>query len=203
MMDLLIATGNQGKMLEFAHLFEGYGVKLYSLKDFPGFIPPAEDGNTFLENAVIKGVAAARATGLAVISDDSGLCVDSLDGAPGVFSARYAGEGASDGANNEKLLAEMAGIPLSKRTAAFRCALAFTNPDGEHHLFEGELKGIILQQQAGNSGFGYDPLFMVPEYGKTLAELPLEVKNRISHRGVAAGALKKFLLDSKFLQSKA
>jgi XTP/dITP diphosphohydrolase len=203
MNELLIATGNAGKVREFAALFSDRELKLYSLKDFPALLPAVEDGITFAGNALKKAAAASRQTGLPTIADDSGLCVEALDGKPGVFSARYAGEGADDEANNLKLLNELTAVPMAKRQAAFRCAIAFCTPEGLDATFEGELKGLILEKPSGNGGFGYDPLFMVPEYGKTLAELSLEIKNRISHRGRAAEALRCFLVKNGLIQSKA
>lgn len=203
MKELLIATGNAGKFREFVAIFAESGVKLYSLKDFPGLLPVVEDGATFKENAVKKAAAAARETGLPVIADDSGLCVDALDGRPGVISARFAGEGADDGANNLKLLQELSAVPVEQRSAAFQCVIALCAPDGSEATFDGELHGFILEQPSGSGGFGYDPLFMVSEYGKTLAELPLEVKNRISHRGRAVEALWRYLTENKFLKSNA
>jgi len=200
--ELLIATGNSGKFKEFAALFAGSGIRLYSLKDFPALTPAVEDGATFRENALKKAVAAANETGLPVIADDSGLCVDALDGRPGVLSARFADEGCGDEANNMKLLRVLAGVPQERRRAAFRCVIVFCIPEGLVTAFEGELRGIILEQFAGSGGFGYDPLFMVPEYGKTLAELPIEVKNRISHRGRAAESLLAYLGGNKFIPAK-
>lgn len=195
MKELLIATGNAGKMREFTALFACLNIKLYSLKDFPNLPPVEEDGTNFRQNAFKKASAAASATGLAVIADDSGLCVDVLGGRPGVLSARFAGEGAGDAANNLKLLDELAGIPLEMRTAAFHCVIALCLPRGESTFFNGCLKGVILKEPSGSGGFGYDPLFLVPEYGKTLAELSQEIKNGISHRGVACDLLRKFLLE--------
>ncbi len=203
MKKLLIATGNAGKVREFAALFSEEAIQLYSLKDFPDLLPPVEDGCTFSENALIKAAAASRYSGLPTIADDSGLCVEALDGKPGVFSARYAGEGADDEANNLKLLQELTSFTKNRRLAAFRCAIAFCTPEGFNVTFEGELKGLILEKPSGSGGFGYDPLFMVPEYGKTLAELPLEIKNRISHRGRAAAALRLYLAKNGYMQSKA
>jgi XTP/dITP diphosphohydrolase len=193
MTTLVVATGNQGKMREFAELFADLPFQLRSLKDFPGLVPAVEDGDTFAANALKKAASAAAATGLPVIADDSGLCVDALRGGPGVFSARYAGDHADDAANNAKLLRELAGLPFPERTAAFQCAIAYCAPEGESRTFIGELPGVILERAAGTGGFGYDPLFLVPEYGLTLAELPLEIKNRISHRGRAAILLKEYL----------
>jgi XTP/dITP diphosphohydrolase len=203
MKELLIATGNAGKVKEFAELFSSRELILYSLKDFPELQPAVEDAPTFAGNALKKAAAASRQTGLPVIADDSGLCVEALDGRPGVLSARYAGEGAGDEANNLKLLKELVDVPMEKRQAAFRCAIAFCTPEGEEGIFEGELKGLILEKPSGTGGFGYDPLFMVPEYGKTLAELSIETKNRISHRGRAAEALKEYLVKKGFIRSKA
>jgi len=203
MKELLVATGNAGKVREFAALFSDRELKLYSLKDFPDLLPGVEDGATFAENALKKAAAASGQTGLPTIADDSGLCVAALGGKPGVLSARYAGEGAGDEANNLKLLEELQDVPMGKRQAAFRCAIAFCTPEGLEASFEGELRGLILEEPSGSGGFGYDPLFMVPEYGKTLAELPLEIKNRISHRGRAAGALTEYLVKNGFIRSKA
>jgi XTP/dITP diphosphohydrolase len=193
MTDLLVASGNSGKVREFAALLSDLGFRVLSLKDFPSLQPAVEDGATFQENAVKKAVHAARATGLPVIADDSGLVVDCLDGRPGVRSARYAGEGAGDQANNALLLAELAGVPSAGRRAAFHCVIAYCLPDGVCRTFDGSLPGIIGTEPVGKDGFGYDPLFLVPEYGKTMAELPLQVKNRISHRGRAFAALQEYL----------
>jgi len=201
--ELLVATGNSGKMKEFAALFEESGITLYSLKDFPSLVPALEDGCSFGENALKKAAAASSQTGLRVIADDSGLCVDALDGSPGVFSARYAGDGVGDEVNNLKLLQELTGIPREQRSAAFRCVIAFCTPEGIKETFAGELRGVILERSSGSGGFGYDPIFMVPEYGKSLAELPLEVKNRISHRGRASQALREYLIRNDFIKSKA
>lgn len=194
MRELLVATGNAGKVKELAALLEGSGISLRSLKDFPQVPPVIEDGETFAQNALKKARGACKATGMPVIADDSGLAVDVLEGRPGVFSARYAGEGCNDDDNNRKLLSELAGVGLEQRTAAFHCVIALCLPDGFCRTFDGELKGIITDAPIGSGGFGYDPLFLVPEYGMTLAELPLEVKNRISHRGRAFAALREYLL---------
>lgn len=198
---LLIATGNSGKFKEFAALFAGRDIKLFSLIDFPGLLPVVEDGATFKENALKKAVAAVRETGLSVIADDSGLCVDALAGRPGIMSARFAGVGSGDEANNLKLLHELAGYTGRQRSAAFKCVISFCTPEGLMAFFEGELRGCILEHAVGSGGFGYDPLFMVPEYAKTLAELPVEVKNRISHRGRAAEHLKEYLEINGFIQA--
>jgi XTP/dITP diphosphohydrolase len=193
MKELLVATGNRGKFLEIEALLGDAVERFYSLDDFSGIPKVEEDGATFAENAVKKGEAAARATGKAVIADDSGLEVDILGGCPGVHSARFAGENASDSANNEKLIREIARYPEEQRSAAFRCVIALWLPDGSCRTFTGSLEGIIILEARGGGGFGYDPYFLVPQYGKTLAELPLDVKNAISHRGKALARLKEYL----------
>jgi XTP/dITP diphosphohydrolase len=195
MKELLVATGNRGKFTEIKELLRDAVANLYSMEDFPDIPPVEEDGATFAENAVKKAQSAAQATGKPVIADDSGLEVDALGGRPGVYSARFAGESAGDAANNVKLLAELADLPDTQGTAAFRCVIALCFPDGNCHTFSGELNGIILKEPRGTGGFGYDPLFLVPEYGLTLAELPLAVKNSISHRGKALALLKEYLRD--------
>ena len=193
MKEVLIATGNRGKLRELELLLNPCVQKVYSLADFPDVAPAVEDGRTFAENAVKKATAAAHATGKPSIADDSGLVVEALDGVPGVFSARFAGNGATDAENNAKLLQVMTGIPSGRRQASFQCAAALCVPGKEPVVFEGEVKGVVLEAPRGMDGFGYDPLFLVPEYGKTLAELPLEVKNRISHRSIALGKVIQYI----------
>ena len=184
-MELLVATGNQGKLREIRRLCAEHGIEVLGLEDFPGAPEVVEDGATFAENARKKALGLARFSGRPTLADDSGLVVAALSGAPGVRSARYAGESADDAANNRKLLAALAEVPAGARQGAFCCVMALCAPDGTCRLFEGRLEGMLLDAPRGSGGFGYDPLFLVPEYGKTLAELPLEVKNRISHRGQA------------------
>lgn len=184
-MELLVATRNQGKLREIRALLEPCGVVVRGVADFPELPEIEEDGATFAENARKKAQVIARLTGRLTLADDSGLCVAALGGAPGVHSARYAGAGADDAANNRKLLAAMATIPEGERNAAFLCAMALCAPDGECRTFEGRLDGSILAAARGTEGFGYDPLFLVTGRGQTLAELPLEEKNRISHRARA------------------
>lgn len=188
-----MATGNRGKFMEIKELLRDTVANLYSLEDFPEIPAIEEDGATFAENAIKKAQNAAQATGKPVIADDSGLEVVALGGRPGIYSARYAGEGAADSANNAKLLRELANLPDGERAAAFHCVVALCFPDGSCRTFSGELKGFILKGPRGTGGFGYDPLFLVPDYGRTLAELPLEVKNVISHRGKALAGLKQHL----------
>lgn len=193
MRELLVATANKGKLREIELLLQGTVARLFSPVDFPTLPEVVEDGETFTDNAIKKARSAAIATGMPVIADDSGLVVDQLDGRPGVRSARFAGETASDADNNARLLRELAGVSAERRTAAFRCVIALCMPDGACMTFDGALNGVILDEPRGTAGFGYDPLFLVPEFGQTLAELPLAVKNAISHRGRAFAGLKEYL----------
>lgn len=193
MRELLVASGNRGKILEIGKALGGCVDRILSAADCPGLPPVIEDGATFEDNALKKALSAALASGIPALADDSGLVVEALGGRPGVFSARYAGEGAGDAENNEKLLRELNGIPEEQRHASFHCVAALCLPDGTCSTFTGELHGIILAEPRGNGGFGYDPLFLVPGYGKTLAELSLDIKNGISHRGKALEKLRKFL----------
>jgi XTP/dITP diphosphohydrolase len=193
MRELLVATANRGKFGELQQLLKGKVDRLFSLADFPDLPPVTEDGATFADNAVKKAHSAAAATGMPAMADDSGLLVDGLDGRPGVHSARFAGEHASDGENNARLLQELADAPPEQRAAAFRCVIALCLPDGSCRTFDGELKGTILKAPRGTGGFGYDPLFFLPEFGLTLAELPMDVKNSVSHRGKAFAGLKEYL----------
>jgi XTP/dITP diphosphohydrolase len=184
-MKLVVATRNAGKLKEIRRLLSPTGVEVEGLDDLACQIEVVEDGDSFAANARKKATEIAVATGRLTLADDSGLVVDALAGAPGIYSARYAGPDADDGANNRKLLQELAGVPPENRKAAFDCAMALAAPDGSCREFAGRLAGRILEAPRGSGGFGYDPLFLVPEYGKTLAELPLDIKNRISHRGAA------------------
>ncbi len=184
-MDLLAATRNAGKLHEIRLLLAGSGILVRSLGDFPHLPEIEEDGDSFEANALKKAQTVAALTGLPTLADDSGLEVEALGGLPGVRSSRYAGETASDADNIRKLLTSMEGIPPSRRQAAFRCVMALCLPKKECRLFSGRLKGLILERERGSGGFGYDAVFMVPEYGKTLAELSTAIKNRISHRGKA------------------
>lgn len=193
MKELVVATGNKGKLREFGELLKGVVETILSPADFPGFPEVAEDGDTFEANAIKKAMSAAVFTGKPVLADDSGISVDYLDGRPGVYSARYAGEGAADADNNALLLQELAGVPTEQRGAAFHCVIALCHPDGSCQTFDGSLPGVILEEPRGAGGFGYDPLFLVPEYGQTFSELPLDIKNAISHRGRAMQQLKAAL----------
>ncbi|MBO9610100.1 MAG: XTP/dITP diphosphatase [Paenibacillaceae bacterium] len=188
---VLIATRNKGKAREFAAMFAELGKEVRSLHDYPDMPEVAETGETFAANAYLKASAIARIAGVPVLADDSGLCVDALGGAPGVYSARYAGEHAADADNNAKLLRELAAIGAGDAAgrlspARFVCALALVDPvSGRTVAAEGECAGWIVSEPRGEGGFGYDPLFCVPAYGKTMAELPAETKQRISHRAQA------------------
>ena len=195
MRELVVATENPGKLREIKESLKGIEVKILSLTDLPPRAPIEEDGITFRENAFKKARVVAHHTGRLSIADDSGLEVDQLGGAPGVHSARFAGVDASDTDNNRKLLQCLEGIPSSQRRAVFRCVIAVVDPKGRETWVEGTCSGVIGEKERGTQGFGYDPLFIIPELGKTLAELPLEEKNRISHRGKALAALKKVLGD--------
>lgn len=193
MTQLLVATRNRGKIKEIKALLDGLVEEIICAADLPDLPETVEDGATFAENALKKAREASKATGLAVLADDSGLVVDGLGGRPGVHSARFAGVDANDAANNVKLLQEVAGLSQVERRAAFVCSMAYVSPDGVEQLFEGRVGGTIIDQPRGDHGFGYDPLFLVNGYQQTMAELPLEVKNRISHRGQALRAFKNFL----------
>ena len=185
---LVIATGNKGKLAEFRNLLKGFQVEIRGL-DEVGKIPEVEeDGNTFEENALKKARFTARVLGLPALADDSGLVVDALDGRPGVFSSRYAGEQASDAENNEKLLGELAGI--ADRRAHFMCVIAVAVPAGPALIYEGVCQGLIAEEADGQNGFGYDPLFFFPRAGKTFASMSPDEKNLVSHRGRAMQELK-------------
>lgn len=192
---IVIATHNPGKAKEFKEMFQALGYTIKTLKDFPEIGEIPETGTTFLENAQIKARTVAEALSGAVLADDSGLCVDVLDGAPGVYSARYAGEPADDEKNKAKLLKELTGVPKKQRTAHFMCTLVLMKPGETPVNVTGKLSGMILQAPRGTSGFGYDPLFYVPRLDKSLAELSPEKKNEISHRGHAIAKLRQNLPD--------
>jgi XTP/dITP diphosphohydrolase len=181
---LVLATCNRDKVEELRGILGGGEWELVSMRDFPDARPAVEDGETLLENALKKTRACRAHTGLPSVADDTGLEVDALGGRPGVHSSRYAGEDASYKANCEKLVAEMRGVPTCKRTARFRCVAAFTDGSGEYWT-EGVCEGVILDSPRGGNGFGYDPVFFVPETGKTLAQMSLDEKNGISHRAIA------------------
>ncbi|MFZ5632611.1 MAG: XTP/dITP diphosphatase [Bacillota bacterium] len=184
-MRIVVATRNRGKLEELVSMLGPLGVEVKYLDDYPHVPEVIEDGETFAENAVKKARAVAQATGEVALADDSGLEVDYLGGAPGVYSARFAGEEKDDRANNEKLLRLLEGVPGEKRGAGFRCVVALALPEGQVFTAEGICRGIIGDRPEGEGGFGYDPLFIVPELGKTFAQLDMAAKNSISHRGKA------------------
>ncbi|MBE6113158.1 MAG: XTP/dITP diphosphatase [Peptococcaceae bacterium] len=185
MTEMVLATGNKGKLAEFQRLLEGLDIQVHSMKEYPEIGEIVEDGDSFAANALIKARAVCKATGKPAMADDSGLMVDALDGAPGIFSARFAGEQRSDADNNEKVLQLLEDVADANRTARFFCAIAIVLPNGDEYTVEGTCEGVILRALQGEGGFGYDPLFYVPDMGKTFAELSMEEKNRISHRGHA------------------
>jgi len=198
--EVVIATRNPGKFWEIKEILAPLSLKVLSLRDFPEIPEILEDGQTFEENAVKKAAAISQQTGRVAIADDSGLAVDALQGRPGVFSSRYAGENASDADRYRKLLKEMSRFPERKRGASFICAVAVASPNGNVEVIKGECRGKIALAPKGSHGFGYDPVFFLPQLSKTMAELEPEVKNRISHRAQALEKLKSIL--PKFLQKK-
>ena len=193
MRELVVATRNRGKLKEIQALLAGVVENVRCAADFPDLADTIEDGATFQDNALKKAREAMLHTGLPALADDSGLTVDVLDGRPGVYSARFAGEGAGDAANNRRLLEELAAVPPGQRQAAFVCQLAFVTPQGEEQLFDGRIGGQILTAPRGEGGFGYDPLFLVDGFDRTMAELSLQEKNSISHRGQALRQFRTFL----------
>jgi len=193
MTELVVATRNRGKLKEIQAVLDGVVGVVRCAADFPDFPETIEDGLTFQDNALKKAREAMHCTGLPALADDSGLVVDALDGRPGVYSARYAGKGASDADNNRLLLEELTGFPASRRQAAFICVLAFVVPDGTEQIFSGRVGGAILTSERGDKGFGYDPLFLVDGFDRTMAELTLHEKNRISHRGQALQCFRNYL----------
>ncbi len=185
---LVIATRNKGKTAEIRDLLKDFPVDIKNLDDFGPIPPLEEDGDTFDENAYKKASFAARILGLPALADDSGLLVQALDGAPGIHSARYAGENATDEQRYLKLLDEMKG--KSNRNAAFECVISIAVPTGPALTYEARCQGLITESPAGSNGFGYDPIFFYPPLNKTFAELTREEKSRVSHRGKAFAELK-------------
>lgn len=189
-MEIVLATQNLHKIREFkAMLKNASNLEILSLRDFPDYVAPPEDGKTFEENATIKALHAAKALGKKVIADDSGLVVPALSGAPGIKSARYAGENASDRDNRKKLLADIADLPDHKKACYFECCLAVATPSGIEQTVTGFLEGNLIDEERGSNGFGYDSIFIKHDYSKTLAELEEDTKNLISHRRKALDKL--------------
>jgi len=190
---LLVATANKGKVAEYRELLLELDCELLSLQDVGILGAIDEPGSTYEENARIKATVCAEHSGLVTLADDSGIEVDALGGEPGVYSARYAGDDATDAERVAYLLSKLEGVPESDRTARFVCVIAIAFPDGEVHYCHGQCEGRIVTEPRGERGFGYDPAFFVPELGRTMAELPPEVKNRTSHRGRAAAVARDVL----------
>lgn len=190
---LLLATNNEGKVREYKSLLRGIPFELVTPAEVGITTEVVEVGGSLEENARLKATVLSRESQLLALADDSGLEVDALGGEPGRLSARYAGEGASDRDRVSYLLAKLEGVPREKRTAHFKCVIAIATPDGDVELCSGECQGLIAFEPAGEGGFGYDPIFYLPEMGKTMAELSPETKNRISHRGKAAREARELL----------
>ncbi|MGG1291439.1 XTP/dITP diphosphatase [Bacillus smithii] len=193
MREVVIATKNKGKALEFEQMFQPFQIQVKTLLDFPEFPEIEETGATFEENAIIKAESVMKETKAMVMADDSGLVIDALDGRPGVYSARYAGPEKDDEANIQKVLRELEGVPLSKRTARFYCALALAIPGRETITVNGTCEGFITFEKKGANGFGYDPIFFVQGYERTMAELLPNEKNKISHRAEALAKMRTIL----------
>lgn len=184
--EIILASRNRKKSAEIAELLQPYGIKVTSVAEFPDVPDVVEDGTTFAQNAAKKASEVARQLGKWAIGEDSGVKVDALDGAPGIYSARYAGEPSDDEANNRKLLAELDGVPPEKRGAGYVCHVALADPQGDVKLrVEATCRGRILDAPRGDNGFGYDPLFCIPEFHRTFGELPAVVKRHLSHRARA------------------
>lgn len=197
-MNLVLATNNRDKVRELRHALDGLPVRILTCDDYPGLPEVVEDGATLEENSLKKARALCEATGLPAVADDTGLEVDALDGAPGVYSSRFAGPDVSYEENVRELLRRMKGVPKSKRTARFRCVIALVEPGGAEVLVDGVCEGTILDEPRGAGGFGYDPVFLIPSRGRTFAELSVEEKNEISHRGLAMARMRR-VLSERFL----
>lgn len=190
---IIFATGNQNKVRELNMILQDAGIPIVSMKDAGIASDIAENGKTFRENALIKAKAVAEASGEIALADDSGLVIDALNGEPGIYSARFMGRDTSYSIKNKALIDRMKDVPDEKRTARFVCDVAVVFPDGRTFVEEGIMEGRIAHRAAGENGFGYDPVFYLPEYGCTSAQLPPEKKNEISHRGKALKAMRQVL----------
>ena len=193
-MKIILATHNKDKEKELQCSLEGINIEICSLFDFPEIEDIEETGTTLLENSLLKSRTVFKETGIPAIADDTGLEVDFLNGAPGVYSARYAGNNVSYQDNVNKLLIELKGVPFEKRTARFRTVITYVDKNEELST-EGYIDGIISESMIGGDGFGYDPIFFVPDIGKTFAQLSSVEKNKISHRGIALKKLRKILIN--------
>jgi len=190
---LLLATSNRGKIREYRFLLDSPGYKITTLAEEGIAKVVTESGNNYEENARLKAITYAKLGQLIALADDSGLEVDALNGEPGIQSARFAGETATDAEKVSLLLARLNDVPWEQRTARFKCAIAIATPGGHSELCYGECQGMIAIEAKGKNGFGYDPIFLLPETGKTMAELPLEIKNQISHRARASQQARQVL----------
>ena len=200
MQQLMLATTNAGKIAELCSLLEKQldlsQIMLLTPGDWPVLLPEVvEDGATFAENALLKAQALAKATGLIALADDTGLCVDALGGGPGLHSARWAGPNTTDAERNAFLLTKMRDVPEEKRQAQFVCVVALATPNGQSVTAEGMCAGIVLTEPTGNGGFGYDPLCLLPQFQRTMAQLTAEEKNAVSHRAMAITKIASFLPD--------
>lgn len=194
--ELVLATRNRNKVIELVALLGDLGITIRTLDEFPGAPDVVEDGDTCEANAVKKARAIAESTGLPAVADDTGLEVDALGGRPGVYAARYAGEDATYEDNCRKLLLELTGVPREQRTARFLTVAAIALPSDGIRVAQGTLEGVIAEEASGTLGFGYDPVFLIPELGKTLAQLPADQKNTISHRAKAFAKVREMLSAS-------
>ncbi len=197
MPELLLATSNPGKIREYRFLLHGVGYRITTPAEKGITEDVTESGDSYEQNARLKAVAYARLSGITTLADDSGLEVDALDGLPGVGSARFAGESATDKERVSLLLARLDGVPWERRTARFKCVIAIAGQGDRVDLCYGECQGFIALEPGGMHGFGYDPVFYLPELGRTMAELPPELKNRISHRALASQQARQVLLQIK------
>lgn len=193
LLEVVLATRNEGKVREFVELMRDLPVQIYSLDAFPQIPELAEDGGTYTENAVSKASTVAALTRKVSVADDSGIEVDALSGAPGPQSRRFLGERATDSARNARVLKLLRKVPSAQRTARYRAVVAVAVPEGAVRTFEGVCEGQVLTAARGTHGFGYDPIFFVPAFGKSMAQLPVPVKNRISHRARAFAAARPYL----------
>ena len=190
---LLLATSNPGKIREYRLLLDGLGYKITTLAEKGIAQVVTESGNNYEQNARLKAITYAKLSQLIALADDSGLEVDALNGEPGVKSARFAGEAATDADRVSFLLAKLNGVPWERRTARFKCVIVIATPEGQSKVCSGECRGMIAFEAKGENGFGYDPIFFLPETGKTMAELPSELKNQISHRARASQKARQVL----------
>ena len=199
---IIFATGNKNKVRELNEILEGFSIPVESMKDAGIETDIVEDGKTFEENSLIKARSIWKISGGLVLADDSGLEVDALGGEPGIYSARYMGEDTSYHIKNNAIIDRLEGVPDEKRTARFVCAVAAVFPDGSEKVVRGVMEGRIGYAEHGENGFGYDPIFILPKYGKTTSELPPEVKNEESHRGKALRAMKELIEEYENTGSK-